>query len=81
MMSAIAGVVGLPCREPVIHKLLKTMHHRGPDDSGWTQEQEVTLLHTRLAIRDLQSAAQPMKLDGKTLVYNGELYNARELQM
>jgi asparagine synthase (glutamine-hydrolysing) len=57
--------------------------HRGPDGTGVYVENGVTLGHNRLSIIDLsESASQPMhSSDGRyTIVYNGELYNFRELK-
>jgi asparagine synthase (glutamine-hydrolysing) len=59
--------------------------HRGPDAAGvWSHEDErisVQLGHRRLSIIDLTTAAdQPLSKHGLTLVYNGELYNYKELQ-
>jgi asparagine synthase (glutamine-hydrolysing) len=59
--------------------------HRGPDAGGvWSHENErvsIHLGHRRLSIIDLSAAAdQPLVKDGLTLVYNGELYNFKELR-
>jgi asparagine synthase (glutamine-hydrolysing) len=59
--------------------------HRGPDAAGtWSHQSErvaMQLGHRRLSIIDLSSAAnQPMSKDGLTLVYNGELYNFKQLR-
>ncbi len=59
--------------------------HRGPDDRGLylSQQRSCALAHTRLAVLDLTSAGrQPMSLaDGRyTIVFNGEIYNYRELR-
>ncbi len=59
--------------------------HRGPDDQGlWRRpDGSVGLAHRRLSIIDLSPAgAQPMASDdGKVvLVFNGEIYNFRELR-
>ncbi len=61
------------------------LSHRGPDDRGYyfDPHQGIALAHNRLSIIDLSSAGhQPMlSEDGKVaLVYNGELYNFRELR-
>lgn len=66
-------------------KVLATLKDRGPDGSGvWCHEHNRTvLLHHRLAIQDLSEAgAQPMhSSDGSlVLVFNGEIYNVRELR-
>lgn len=60
------------------------MAHRGPDDFGewWSPDGRVGLGHRRLAILDLTSAGhQPMQdATGRlTIVFNGEIYNFREL--
>jgi asparagine synthase (glutamine-hydrolysing) len=59
--------------------------HRGPDAAGvWSHEDDrvsVHFGHRRLSIIDLTTAAdQPLSKHGLTLVYNGELYNYKELQ-
>lgn len=60
------------------------MAHRGPDADGQWQSTDgaVFLGHRRLSIIDLSSAAnQPMlSPSGKVLIYNGEIYNFRELR-
>lgn len=64
-------------------EILRRLHHRGPDDNGLWQNEDVWLAATRLAIQDLSSAGgQPMRTSDKTyyIVYNGELYNAPELR-
>ncbi len=59
------------------------LRHRGPDDRGTYRDARVLMGHRRLAILDLsRSAAQPMidPSTGAVLVYNGEVYNYRELR-
>jgi asparagine synthase (glutamine-hydrolysing) len=84
-MCGIAGIrdlVGRPVAAEEIERMVASISHRGPDDAGvWTGE-GIGLGNRRLAILDLSDAAhQPMSSDDKnlTLVYNGELYNFREL--
>lgn len=83
-MCAIAGMIGLPYDEKIIQKMLRSMARRGPDGSGVAMTRGTCLLHTRLAIIDAKGGKQPMQLnwEGKqyTLVYNGELYNTKELR-
>ncbi|MGN0977582.1 MAG: asparagine synthase (glutamine-hydrolyzing), partial [Faecousia sp.] len=83
-MCAISGMIGLEAGADTIQTMLATMHRRGPDGRGVFQEEDVTLLHARLAIIDPANGRQPMALchAGETfvLVYNGELYNTEELR-
>ena len=83
-MCAIAGMIDLRYDENVIKQFLETMKRRGPDESGYFLDDDCALLHTRLAVVDLQGGKQPMFLpwngDMLALVYNGELYNTSELQ-
>lgn len=61
---------------------LASLRHRGPDMQGEWSEDRLWLGHTRLSIMDLSAAGnQPMaSTDGRIiLVYNGELYNHREI--
>lgn len=69
----------------VLDRMLAAVKHRGPDgEDAWTQpSQGVAFAHARLKVQDLSNAArQPMHTaDGSaTLVYNGEIYNFRELR-
>ncbi len=83
-MCGIAGMVGLRYDITVVERLLATMCRRGPDDCGCFRENDCTLLHSRLAIIDIENGKQPMHLDWAgeryTIVYNGELYNTEELR-
>ncbi|MEZ5050574.1 MAG: asparagine synthase (glutamine-hydrolyzing) [Saprospiraceae bacterium] len=57
--------------------------HRGPDDSGWFEDQSLVLVHRRLSILELSQAGhQPMESSSGryVLVYNGEIYNHLELR-
>ena len=60
-MCAIAGLIGLPPKEPV-SIMLETMRRRGPDGQGVFVDRETVLLHTRLAVIDPAGGKQPMEL-------------------
>lgn len=55
---------------------------RGPDGEGWFVGPDVTLGHRRLAIIDREGGRQPFVDDetGTVLVFNGEIYNFRDLR-
>jgi asparagine synthase (glutamine-hydrolysing) len=70
-----------------IAKMVATLRHRGPDGDGvflevLADQRGLALGHNRLSIIDLSDhASQPMRSDdGRyVLIYNGELYNYREM--
>ncbi len=70
--------------ERTIRSMTSLLHHRGPDASDVFIDASRTcgLGHTRLSIIDLAGGSQPMRsADGRfTIVYNGEVYNYRELR-
>jgi asparagine synthase (glutamine-hydrolysing) len=59
-----------------------SLSHRGPDGEGYCVTGHAAFAHTRLAIIDLQSGAQPMHSADRavSIVFNGEIYNYRELR-
>jgi asparagine synthase (glutamine-hydrolysing) len=68
--------------ESELHAMTETLAHRGPDASGYFVDDVVALGHRRLSIIDLsETANQPMhSADGRyVMVYNGEVYNYREI--
>lgn len=83
-MCAIAGILNLPAPKQTVDTMLETMKHRGPDGSGIWIGDSCTLLHTRLAVIDPANGSQPMVFqrgqETYVLIYNGELYNTRELR-
>jgi asparagine synthase (glutamine-hydrolysing) len=61
----------------------RLMHHRGPDHQGVFVDEGIGLAHTRLSLLDLYPRSnQPFWDRGERycLVYNGEIYNYRELR-
>lgn len=67
----------------VVQKMSERIRHRGPDNDGLVTLEGITLGHQRLAIIDLSvNGNQPMATsDGRYyIVYNGEVYNFRELR-
>ncbi|WP_421977756.1 asparagine synthase (glutamine-hydrolyzing) [Roseivirga seohaensis] len=85
-MCGLAGVFNLN-QKPVTSQLLKQMgtsiSHRGPDGNGLYLNDNIGLVHQRLAILDTSNkGAQPMssKDDRYILVFNGCIYNFLELR-
>lgn len=68
--------------EQRIARMLDSMPWRGPDAKGVWNSEKAVLGHLRLSIIDLSTAAnQPMTdVVGNTIVFNGEIYNYRELR-
>ncbi len=85
-MCGIAGLIdpslGLEARGAAVDRMCGAMVHRGPDDGGITSVGDATLGMRRLAIFDPANGRQPMQSpDGRlTLVFNGAIYNFRELR-
>jgi asparagine synthase (glutamine-hydrolysing) len=84
----MCGIAGRWLHEPAktpMDGVLELLAHRGPDDRGAWRSPTSTLElgHTRLSIVDLSAAGhQPMLSPdaGVVLIYNGELYDQRELR-
>jgi len=85
-MCGICGKLNFNREEFVDRQLLGLMtsmlYHRGPDGAGVYSSQCIGLGHRRLSIIDLKAGAQPMCNEDANiwLVYNGEIYNFRELR-
>ena len=66
----------------VLDRMCRRIAHRGPDDQGMFVEGTAALGMRRLSIIDLAGGHQPLSgcTDAATIVFNGEIYNYRELQ-
>ena len=62
----------------------KVLEPRGPDQNGMYIKDNIALIHSRLAIIDIENGIQPMtcRYGNKeyTIIYNGELYNTEEIR-
>jgi asparagine synthase (glutamine-hydrolysing) len=86
----MCGIVGVISRKGNVERELliamrDTMVHRGPDSEGlWlSPDARIGLAHRRLAIVDLSPLGHQPMVDQETgcvLIFNGEIYNYRELR-
>lgn len=84
-MCGIAGAYQQPDGKVLVSTMVDRIEHRGPDARGLVElvdpETSVVLGHRRLSIIDLTTASdQPLRKDGLTLSYNGEVYNYLEIR-
>jgi asparagine synthase (glutamine-hydrolysing) len=88
-MCGIAGILSLaqpPIDERRLGAMARAIAPRGPDGQGRLSLGNCHLLHSRLSIVDLAGGAQPMRLSrcprcsDFAIVFNGEIYNHRELR-
>ena len=82
-MCGITGFVGVGT-ETDLRIMSEALRHRGPDGQGVHIDTRfrVALAHERLVVIDPQGGYQPMWNEDHTVavVFNGEIYNARELR-
>ena len=83
----MCGIVGLWSRagcdmQPVVRDMNAQIGHRGPNEEGYYCDRGLWMGVRRLTVIDLVCGSQPMSsADGSHhIVYNGELYNFRELR-
>ena len=87
-MCGICGYIGKnKISDDILTEMRDTMVHRGPDDGGIWQSSfsngAIGLAHRRLSIFDLSELGhQPMLTDDGRIavVFNGEIYNFKELR-
>src|ERR1700746_1151454 len=85
-MCGICGILNLNL-DPVVHgerinAMSARIVHRGPDSHGKFELPYLALAIRRLSIIDLETGNQPLSNEtgDVTLVFNGEIYNYRELR-
>ncbi|PUZ23170.1 asparagine synthase (glutamine-hydrolyzing) [Chitinophaga parva] len=86
-MCGIAGFIDFSKRSDfqLLKSMTDAMTHRGPNDAGYEVfEQEHAMIglgQRRLSILDLSASGhQPMHFDAYTIIFNGEIYNFREIR-
>ena len=82
----MCGINGIVSRDKNKEKLIRDMNdkiiHRGPDAEGIYVDKDVALGQRRLSIIDLAGGNQPIYNKDKSIliIYNGEVYNYKELK-
>ena len=67
--------------EKKMQNALDRLYPRGPDQQGKWVDDKSYFVHSRLSIIDTsEGGKQPMKKYNRVLVYNGEIYNFKELR-
>jgi asparagine synthase (glutamine-hydrolysing) len=85
-MCGICGIVAVADTRGRLRARVEAMAtliaHRGPDASGFFEDEGVVLGHRRLSIVDLAAGQQPMSTVDRrtTIVFNGEIYNHTDLR-
>ncbi len=82
-MCGIAGTIGKKEETTkIIDQMVDVITHRGPDDRGTLITDSFAFGMRRLSIIDLHGGHQPIWNEDKTIcvVFNGEIYNYRELR-
>ena len=85
-MCAIFGLLNIGEDKYNLENLLTCMNHRGPDQSNFFKKRHyddlILLGHNRLEILDINGGQQPMQCSENThvIVFNGEIYNHKELR-
>lgn len=84
-MCGIAGILssGHIPRDGAIERMTKSICHRGPDDIGFIFLADCHFGHCRLSVIDIDGGKQPMadETGRYSIVYNGEIFNYRELRV
>lgn len=74
-------LTNIPFQENIVKQKLESISYRGPDYMGISKVNNITLGHLRLSILDLDSRSnQPMVYKNLHIVYNGEIYNYKEIR-
>lgn len=81
-MCRITGIIQKSLNEELLTSMRDTLTHGGPDDAGnyISSDSKVGLAQRRLSIMDLSEAGhQPMRFKDLVIVFNGEIYNFKEI--
>lgn len=87
----MCGIVGfadfkkeLPNKDIILNNMLQSISKRGPDEEGAYLNKHIALGHKRLIVIDPEGGKQPMiqkySLGEYVIIYNGQIYNTKELK-
>jgi asparagine synthase (glutamine-hydrolysing) len=80
-MCGIAGFIDSRKTLQDLQQMTRCLSHRGPDDEGYFFDEGVGLGHRRLSIIDLSASGhQPMFFENLVIIFNGEIYNYKEIR-
>lgn len=83
-MCGVAGFISKRefNKQAYVNNTVKSINHRGPDDYGYYNSEDVLILNTRLSIIDLENGNQPFINENESIivVQNGEIYNYIEVR-
>jgi asparagine synthase (glutamine-hydrolysing) len=83
-MCGIFGAIGRNLPDSALERVLQVLEHRGPDGNGVFTDKpaKITIAHTRLAVIDLVTGAQPIQSEDGNLVLacNGEIYDFENIR-
>ncbi|MCL2014965.1 MAG: asparagine synthase (glutamine-hydrolyzing) [Defluviitaleaceae bacterium] len=81
-MCGFCGFAGNEINSNIIYGMMEKIAHRGPDSDGTYFDNDIAIGFRRLSIIGLNGGEQPIFNEDKSLVlvFNGEIYNYRDLQ-
>jgi len=83
-MCGIAGIIKKKTityqDKKTFNAMLKSIKHRGPDSSGFFNNSKIIIGMNRLSIIDIKNGKQPIEDKNNQIIFNGEIYNFKELK-
>ncbi|MBI2671932.1 asparagine synthase (glutamine-hydrolyzing) [Candidatus Woesearchaeota archaeon] len=79
----MCGIAGFNFEDKkLLRSMCDSISHRGPDDSGYYTDKNISIGNRRLSIIDLSKGKQPIHNEDETIwvVFNGEIYNFKDLK-
>jgi len=79
----MCGIAGFNFEDKdLVKEMCNRISHRGPDDSGFYTDKNISIGNRRLSIIDLKKGKQPIHNEDETIwvVFNGEIYNFKDLR-